>query len=137
MTLEEQLKDIILTRYKSIRAFTQAANIPYSTVDSMLKNSIAKSGVSKVIRIFDALGLDVESIQTGIIREKEKPLDGDKSTSRGGIEMTVMQDFRSLTREQQEVVLALIETIASRNQQKASADQRPTAEITEEKPLQD
>ena len=71
MTLESQLKDVILHRYKSIREFASTANIPYSTIDSVLKRGIMNSGVSTVIRIFSLLDLDVESIETGILYEKK------------------------------------------------------------------
>ena len=33
MNVEERLKELILANYKSIRAFTIAAGIPYSTVE--------------------------------------------------------------------------------------------------------
>lgn len=70
MTIEDQLKNIILARYKSIRAFTIAFEIPYSTVDTMLKKGIKQSGVQTVLRIFDALDLDVESIQAETLSPK-------------------------------------------------------------------
>ena len=68
MTIEEQLKEIINGKYKSIRAFTQEVDIPYSTVDTMLKRSIGGTGVSTVIKIFHTLGLDVESISSGELK---------------------------------------------------------------------
>lgn len=64
MTLEDQLKKEILSRYKSIREFSAMAEIPYSTVDSVLKRGIKNSGVGTVIKIFSFLDLDVESITT-------------------------------------------------------------------------
>lgn len=68
VTVEEQLKKIILERYKSVRAFTQDVNIPYSTVDTMFKRGISGTGVSTVIKIFQALNLDIESISTGELK---------------------------------------------------------------------
>lgn len=72
LTIEEQLKNIILDHYKSIRAFTQAVDIPYSTVDTMFKRGIYGTGVSTVLKLFQALDLDVESISTGELKPKTK-----------------------------------------------------------------
>lgn len=70
MTLEEQLKKEILSKYKSIRAFTTAINIPYSTLDSVFKRGITNAGVTTMIKVFGALDLDVESISTGKLEGK-------------------------------------------------------------------
>ena len=67
MTIEEQLKKHILSQYKSVRAFTQAVNIPYSTVDTMFKRGIGGTGINTVMKIFHTLNLDIESIETGCL----------------------------------------------------------------------
>lgn len=64
MTIEEQLKNIILEHYKSVRAFTQEIGIPYSTMDTIFKRGIGGTGVNTVLKIFKTLNLDVESIAT-------------------------------------------------------------------------
>ncbi len=69
MTIEEQLKAEILAKYKSVRAFTSMAGIPYSTVDSIFKRGISNAGVGTVIKIFGYLGLDVESLSTGELKK--------------------------------------------------------------------
>lgn len=68
MTIEEQLKQEILSRYKSVRAFTTTIGIPYSTLDSVFKRGISNAGVSTMIKVFHALGLDIESIHDGELR---------------------------------------------------------------------
>ena len=70
MTIEEQLKNEILYKFKSVREFALSANIPYSTVDSVLKRGIKKSGVGTVIKIFSFLDLDMESISSGRLEKK-------------------------------------------------------------------
>ena len=72
MTIEEQLKKIILDRYKSVRAFTQEIDIPYSTVDTIFKRGIYGTGVSTILKLFQALNLDVESISSGELKTKTK-----------------------------------------------------------------
>mgnify|MGYP004547764115 FL=1 len=71
MNVEEKLKELILANYKSIRAFTVAASIPYSTVDNIFKRGIGGTAVTTVVRICDLLGITVEGITHGIIEPKE------------------------------------------------------------------
>ena len=71
MNVEEKLKELILANYKSIRAFTVAASIPYSTVDNIFKRGIGGTAVTTVVRICDLLGITVEGITHGIIEQKE------------------------------------------------------------------
>jgi hypothetical protein len=73
MTIEEQLKAEILSQYKSVRAFTTAINIPYTTLDSVFKRGIGKAGIDTMIKVFNALGLEIESIPTGTLRQKKSP----------------------------------------------------------------
>lgn len=63
--IEEQLKLLILARCKSIRAFTKEIDIPYSTLDTIFKRGISGASVKTVIKIFQALDLDIESITKG------------------------------------------------------------------------
>ena len=72
MAIEDQLKAIILERYKSIRAFTMEIDIPYSTLDTIFKRGIGGAGVSTVIKIFQALDLDIESISKGDLKYKSQ-----------------------------------------------------------------
>ena len=62
MSPEERLKQEILKNYKSVRAFTKEINVSYSTVDSMLKRGVAGAGVSTVLKVCKALGIEVESL---------------------------------------------------------------------------
>lgn len=72
MTIEDQLKDVILSRYKSVKAFASACGIVYSTLDSVLKRGLMNSNAGTVIKIFKTLDLDVESISTGVLSPIEK-----------------------------------------------------------------
>lgn len=70
MTIENQLKANILNQYKSIRAFTMAIDVPYSTIDTMLKKGIGGAGVNTVLKVCVALGIDVEGLLRGEITKK-------------------------------------------------------------------
>ena len=49
MPIEEQLKQLILSNYKSVRAFTMETAIPYSTVDNIFKRGIGGTAVTTVV----------------------------------------------------------------------------------------
>ena len=48
MTIEKKLKDLILSRYHSIREFTIQHDIPYTTMDSIFRRGIGNSSVTNV-----------------------------------------------------------------------------------------
>ena len=83
LTIEEQLKSIIKTRYKSVRAFTNQIGIPYTTLDSVFKRGISNSGIGTMLKIFESLDLDVESIPTGtLIKKSPAPAEADTGDKR-------------------------------------------------------
>lgn len=67
MTKEEQLKAFILTKYKSLREFTQENNIPYSTMTTILKRGIDNSNVTNIIKICQALQISADELAEGKI----------------------------------------------------------------------
>jgi hypothetical protein len=67
MTTEEMLKDYILSRYKSIREFTIMAEIPYTTVKSILDRGVGNSSVNNVIKICKALHISADALADGKI----------------------------------------------------------------------
>lgn len=71
MTIENDLKDLIVKKSKSIRQFSADIGIPATTIQSMLNSGIENAGVKKVIKICDFLGIDIDSLADGIIKEKK------------------------------------------------------------------
>lgn len=67
MTIEERLKDYILTKYKSIREFTLKANIPYSTVDTILKRGVQNASIGNILKICSALNISADELANGNI----------------------------------------------------------------------
>lgn len=60
--LEEKLKNIIIEKYGSIRQFSIKINVPYTTVDSILKRGIDNSNVENVIKICNALNVSIDDL---------------------------------------------------------------------------
>lgn len=73
MAPEEKLKDLILSRYKSIREFTIIVDIPYTTLDSIFRRGIGNSSVTNVIKICKALGISADALADGEIVPNTRP----------------------------------------------------------------
>jgi len=76
MPVEQDLKNLILQRYKSVRAFSEEVGIPYSTIDSIFKRGIDNSSVSNIIKICRALGIDADALGDGKLEEKKVEITG-------------------------------------------------------------
>lgn len=60
--IEEKIKKIILEKYGSIRKFALKIDIPYTTIDSILKRGIDNSNVGNVIKMCKALNISVDKL---------------------------------------------------------------------------
>lgn len=60
--LENKLKELIINKYGSIRQFSIKINIPYTTVDSILKRGIDNSNVGNVIKMCKALNISIDNL---------------------------------------------------------------------------
>lgn len=76
MAIEEQLKDVILSQYKSCREFCLVHKIPTSTLASIFKRGINRASVDVIINICSALNIDVNALCDGKIKYLQQyPLD--------------------------------------------------------------
>lgn len=74
MTIEEKLKELILKHYHSIREFTIAIDMPYTTMDSIFRRGIGNSSVSNIIKICKALNISADALADGEISPiKDRP----------------------------------------------------------------
>ena len=60
--LEDKLKEKIIEKYGSVRKFALKVNIPYTTIDTILKRGINNSNVSNVIKICKELNISVDKL---------------------------------------------------------------------------
>lgn len=60
--LENKLKNLIIEKFGSVRQFSIKIDIPYTTVDSILKRGIDNSNVRNVIKMCKALNLSIDSL---------------------------------------------------------------------------
>jgi predicted transcriptional regulator len=73
MTVEHELKQLILSRYGSIRQFTSTHNIPNSTLDSVLTRGVRKSNVSTIITLCRILDISADELADGRITPNAPP----------------------------------------------------------------
>lgn len=67
MTIEEKLRELILSRYKSLRDFVQHADMSYSTVDSILRRGIANSSLTNIFKLCKALNISADELANNMI----------------------------------------------------------------------
>ena len=70
MSIEEQLKNLILKKYKSLRQFAPYTGLPYSTIAAILKRGIMNSNIENVFKICEVLKISVDDLVNGKIVEK-------------------------------------------------------------------
>lgn len=62
MNVEELLKEQILLKHKSIRAFALKCGIPYTTIMSVLKRGIGRASTDVIFSICDCLEIDANHL---------------------------------------------------------------------------
>ena len=65
--LESNLKALIIQEYGSLKKFTEIIDMPWTTLDSILKRGVANSNITNVLKITHELGLDAEALVDGKI----------------------------------------------------------------------
>ena len=71
MNRQQKLRNLILDRYKSLRQFAIEADIPYSTLMTLLSRDIGGASFDLVILICKKLDVDPFKIQALMIQKNE------------------------------------------------------------------
>lgn len=119
MTIEEKLRELILSRYKSLRDFVQHADMSYSTVDSILRRGIANSSLTNIFKLCKALNISADELANNMIvsnaEVKDDRLSADISELVKIAKMNVREyesltlDGNLITKEELEVILDSID----------------------------
>lgn len=99
-TKAEILKGVILSKYKSVRQFAVAMNIPYSTLVTALDRGVEGMAYSTVIRICDVLALNPVDFS---------PLEEGGELSNQIITKRVMEKYSRLNRAGRKRVMEILE----------------------------
>lgn len=60
--LENSIKELIISKYGSVRQFAIQIDLPYTTVDSILKRGIDNSNVGNVIKMCKELKISIDKL---------------------------------------------------------------------------
>lgn len=90
MTVEEDLKALILASYKSIREFSIALKMPYSTLDSIFKRGVENASIGNIIKICSALNLSVDELAAGKLAARQTPITSPDETELLGLYRAVI-----------------------------------------------
>lgn len=66
---ETRIKEMIIHEYGSLKKFCEIIDMPWTTLDSILKRGISNSNITNVMKITKELGIDTESLASGIIKD--------------------------------------------------------------------
>lgn len=80
MDKTQKLKDIILSKYSSIREFAKFAGIPSTTLTSALDKGIGGMAIDRVIKICEILDIDVKTFNPLNIENNENSLSKEETT---------------------------------------------------------
>lgn len=67
MTIEQELKALIVERYGSAKNFALEINMPNSTLDNIFRRGVLNSSVTNIIKICNALEISADELADGKI----------------------------------------------------------------------
>ena len=70
--LELQLKQMIIAKYGSLKKFSETIDMPWTTLDSILKRGVANSNITNVLKITKELGLNAEELVDGKLEKNQE-----------------------------------------------------------------
>ena len=116
MTLEDELKALILTQHRSIREFSSTIGLPQSTIDSILKRGIMNAGIGNIIKICNHLKISTDKLAQGQII----PIDNTLTTTALTLkEKEHIENYRRLDANGREPVDSVIEKLQEQHSEKS------------------
>lgn len=102
-TIETKLKTYILSNYKTLMAFCNEIDMPWTTLNSILNRGVARASIANILKITNGLEIDAESLLDNMIVPR-KPIMEPLSIA----DRKILEDYHFLDEFGQE---AVIETI--------------------------
>ncbi len=115
--IEQDLKALIVERYGNLKKFTEAINLPWTTLDGVLKRGVNKANITSLIKICDGLKIDCESLYYGKIMPKQYFTNSSSLTEH---ELNHIQKYRSLDSLDKKAIDILLDTLSKRQSEQAA-----------------
>lgn len=94
MSVESDLKNLIIERYGTVKAFSQSVGLPNSTLDSIFRRGVLKASVTNIIKICDELGISADGLGEGEIVARSGSLNRELVLTPG--EAEAIKKYRAL-----------------------------------------
>lgn len=105
MSIEEDLKTLILSTHGSLREFALSINMPCSTLDSIFKRGLDNASIRNIVKICDALEISADALaEKKIIARTEPKADAGESE--------LVRLYRNMNKEGQHHLLSTARLIA-------------------------
>lgn len=127
MTIEQELKALIVERYGSAKNFALEINMPNSTLDNIFRRGVLNSSVTNIIKICNALEISADELADGKIVSRSASAVWASSLTPG--EADAIKKYRALDERGKMAVdstLAREYEISSRNAAAAVSDAAAT-----------
>lgn len=106
MNIESALREMILSSYKSFRAFSLANNLPPTTVTTIFQRGIENASFSNVVTICQALHISVDALAEGEIvqiDEARRPV-----PALPPHEQSLLDAYRAMSPREQQLVCRMV-----------------------------
>ncbi len=103
-TIENELKELILSKYKSLREFTLKIEMPYSTLDTILKRGVDKANIINILKICNELNISADKLAIGII-EYNNMKNNISNNNLSKEETTLLENYNKLNAKGKEKLL--------------------------------
>lgn len=109
--IEQDLKLMIIDKFGNLKKFSESVDIPWTTLDGVLKRGVNKANITSLIKICDGLNIDCESLYYGRILPKQNLL----NTSPLSLEeQEHIKKYRSLSDYDKETVNGLVNRLSAK-----------------------
>lgn len=75
--VEADLKQLIIDRFGSLSKFSEVIDMPWTTLDGVIKRGVNKANITSLIKICEGLNIDCESLYYGRLLPKQDMLKED------------------------------------------------------------
>ena len=125
--IEQDLKNLIIERYSKLSKFAESIDMPWTTLDGVLKRGVNKANITSLIKICNGLNIDCESLYYGRILPKQNLLN---MTPISSSELEHIKKFRSLDSYGKKQVNAVLNNEYTRVQEQSMQIEEESAPYT-------
>lgn len=119
MDMTELVKILINNTGLNLKAFSQKADLPYSTLRSMLERGLGNASINNVLKVCKTLGITVEQLQEMAKNDSLVPLDKKEEEKKNPIETLAAHfDGDEFTEEDLDDIENFIKYVKSKRENK-------------------